>query len=148
MLLKYTLCSLCLLLVLVVPAQKNQKNNLPVSISETIKQDYPEAKDIDWKKKDSLFEVEFELGNPKKDHVLLYNAQGRSVFHRQDLVVDELPAPVLKGVRSNYPGFQIEEIEKVDDRGTLSYMVVVEKEGETWSLVLDPQGSILKKESH
>ncbi len=139
------LTTLFSLFCLWISAQKIQKGSLPAAITEAFASQFPKAADIDWKKKDTLFEVEFELGTPKKDHTAIYNKEAKIVYHQEDLVVDDLPAPVLKSVRSSYPGYEIEEVQKTEIRGVDSYQVAIEKEGEDVKLILDSKGTILEK---
>ncbi|MBL7933334.1 MAG: PepSY-like domain-containing protein [Bacteroidia bacterium] len=126
-------------------AQKIQKNNLPSSVSAAFQEEFPKAIDVEWKKKDSLYHVEFELGSPKKDHEIHYNQQGKIVYHEEDITVDQLPAQVLKEVRTLYPGFQIEEVEKINNRSLITYHMEVEKDSEEWKLRIDEQGKIVDK---
>lgn len=126
-------------------AQKIQKNNLPPAISSAFQEEFSKAVNAEWKKKDSLYEVEFDLGSPKKDHEILYNQNGKIVYHQEDITIDQLPPLVLKEIRTLYPGYQIEDIEKTDNRGLVTYHMEVEKDSEEWKLHVDAQGKVLDK---
>lgn len=139
------LCLFLFAISLMSPAQKVQKANVPAAVSSAFQQEFPKAADIEWKKKDSLYQVEFNLGAPKKDHEVLYNLSGKIVYHEEDIVIDELPPLVLKEIRNLYPGFQIEDIERTENRGVVTYHMEVEKDSEEWKLHLDAEGKVLDK---
>src|SRR5687767_383289 len=90
-------------------AQKISKDKVPSVITQFFQQEFPKASDVEWKKKDSLYEVEFESGPSKKDHTIQFNTKGKIVCHEEGLSIDDLPPAVLKQVRSQFPGFRIED---------------------------------------
>ena len=82
-----------------------QSGAIPTSVSNAFKSEFPNARDVDWDKKQNLYEVEFELN--RLDHEVWYNAEGQVVRHKQELKTRSVPAKVRQSAKKQYKGYRI-----------------------------------------
>ena len=66
---------------------------------------------------------------------------------KTELKAAELPKTVLEYISKNFPGYSIDKIFKVDDKGVISFDVCVNKEKTHEKLFFDKDGKFLRKES-
>lgn len=126
-------------------AQKIPQNQVPSVVLNNFQQNFQNAKDIEWKKKPGYYEVEFEIGRPDKDHEIWYDSTGKVLRHKQEISKKELPAKVMNTLNANYKGYRIKDVKKIDKAGKVTYKLEAKSATDEWDLVLDANGTILKK---
>ncbi|MBO0936382.1 PepSY-like domain-containing protein [Fibrella sp. HMF5335] len=104
-----------------VTAQKLKANQVPAPVQQAFKGKFARATDIDWKKEGNQYKASFDMGDV--DHDVFYNAAGKLVSHSYEIKVAELPAAVQAAAKTNFPKHKLDDPERVETNGTVTYKV-------------------------
>lgn len=128
-------------------AQDNiREKNVPSAIQTSFKNEFPNAKDVEWKMKDGKYKVAFEVNGV--DHFAKYGTDGKLMAKGMKINSSELPAAVSAAVKSSYADRTIDEVYKVDKNGTAHYMVKLNGNPDT-KLLYSADGQLVKdKKDH
>lgn len=126
-------------------AQNIKPSEAPAVVLNAFTSKFPRATDVEWEKKGSHYEVEFETGSGGRDHKMLIDSTGKVIFHKQEIRESDLTEAVKATLTRNFPGYRLDDIEKTENNGILSYKLEVKKGREEWKLVLDAGGKMLEK---
>jgi hypothetical protein len=85
---------------------------------------FPDARDVEWEYSNDVYEVEFEIG--RVDHEALYDAEALLIMYKYDVRTADLPAAVQNAVAADYPGYRIDDAEKVFKGTTIGYSIEIE----------------------
>ncbi len=119
------------------PSQELQKKQL---------KDFPGSREIEWKKSDILYEVEFEIGRfPSRDYKAYYDMADKLIMYSEEISTKDVPAIVKNGALAKYPNFRIEDAEKIVKGKDTFYKLELEKGDYEVKLALDFNGTILKE---
>ena len=120
----------------------------PKEVSDSFKQKYPEATDVEWEKEGDEWDVEFMLGEDEYEAV--FTEAGEWIETEMEVEHADVPAEVFKTLHLNYDEFEIEEIEWMDSPDFKGYEVEVEiEEGEEdvlWEVYILEDGTFVKAE--
>lgn len=97
-----------------------------------------------WDKEGDNYEASFKQKGNEMSVVL--DASGNTVETEVEIEKSELPPAVLEVIKKDFAGYKIEEAAKITANNVVSYEAEVEKGEESFELIFDPQGKILKKE--
>lgn len=123
-------------------AQKVSSKDVPSVILNSFQTKYRNAEDVEWKKKQGYYEVEFEVS--KRDFEIKYSPNGKILAYDEELDTAGIPAAVQATVRAQYPTARIKEAKKKEKDNTTIYKLEIKNpEGKEWDLVLDPAGKVL-----
>lgn len=129
-----------------VHAQGGVPGQPPAAVQAAFAKAYPDAMRVHWKMQGTQYEAEFKTGILLSEHEVWYEADGRMVRHEEEIAASDLPEPVRNAIASEFPGFLIEEAERVTAAGTTSYVVELKmKDRGEWKVAYDPQGRQLEK---
>lgn len=95
------------------------------AINKAFGSQFPAATDIEWKVSNNVYEIEFELN--RIDHEVWYDANANLLMHKQDIALTELPQAVTAAIATDYPGYIVDEAEKVVKGNITGYYVDLEK---------------------
>lgn len=123
-------------------AQKVKSKDVPAEVKNTLQKSYA-VTDADWDNEDGSFEANFELKG--KEMSVLIDAKGNILEAETEIAKNDLPAAVLTSLESNYKDFKIEETARIEANGEVTYEVEVEKKEQTFDLLFDARGKLLKK---
>ncbi|TSA32584.1 MAG: hypothetical protein D4R64_15705 [Porphyromonadaceae bacterium] len=136
---------LTILALLVMFPACAQKKDVPEAVKKAFVSRFAEAKSIKWSSESvTEFEAEFKLnGNEMSAN---FDPQGTWMETESELTASDLPPTVLKSIQTDFNGFKIKEIAKIEtpDQG-ISFEVAIKKAKEQFELVLDGSGKLLKK---
>ncbi|RXG13226.1 putative PepSY-like beta-lactamase-inhibitor [Leeuwenhoekiella aestuarii] len=125
-----------------VHAQDLTPDRVPQAIRASFQQNYAQATDVEWEQEYPGYSVAFEVD--RMDHEIWYDKSGAILKSEQELTVDELPQGVHDALLKAHKDFTIEEVEKLDIKGKITYTVELEK---GWfqerEVVVDATGKIL-----
>ncbi|WBL26734.1 PepSY-like domain-containing protein [Zunongwangia sp. HGR-M22] len=128
-------------------AQEIAQNKVPSVIVNEFNKSFPAARDVEWKLEANQYNVEFELDRDN-DHELSYNKQGKLVKHKEDIAEKDLPNSVIEKIKSEFNGYSIDDLEKVNDNGKIYYHLDLEALfKEDWEITIDDKGSIISKKA-
>lgn len=136
-----------LLLAGAVAAQKLPQSQVPSVIVNNFQKAFPKAADVEWKKKDALYKVEFETGTNKTDHDVWYDATGKLVKHKEEIATSALPAAVQAKIAADFAGYTVKDAEKITEGTKETYKATLKKQPEKWEVVFDAQGNIVSKKA-
>lgn len=93
----------------------------------------------------SLYNVEFEIGW-NTDHEIGYDTEGNIVKHKEGISKSELPKAVQNGIKTNFSGYAIDDLERITDNGKVFYKMELNSlMKEDWDVVMDADGTVLSK---
>jgi hypothetical protein len=141
-----------------VYAQKIKEADVPPSVKEEFKKQFPDVKKAEWEKEDANYEAEFKVSrvamdnsNAKKEEIeksVVFSASGELLETEEEIKVSALPTSVSEYVSKNYAGYKLEEAAKItDNKGAVTYEAEIEKGKEELDLLFDATGAFIKKET-
>lgn len=126
-------------------AQKVKEAEVPATVKDGFKKQYPNSKVSEWEKEGANFEAEFK--HNKVETSVVIDANGTILETEVEIAVKELPAAVSEYITKNYAGYKVEEAAKItDNKGTVTYEAEVEKGKEEFDLIFDSKGGFIKKD--
>jgi uncharacterized membrane protein YkoI len=120
--------------------QRLSAQNTPALVKNTLKARFPNATEVEWEKKQDLFEAEFIQDH--QQYTVLIDAGGSIGMIKQDIHAVELPAPVAEVLRKEYPDYTLDDAERIEKNGQLYYQVELEKGHRERYLVFGADGRI------
>ena len=112
-------------------------------LQQKFKTDFPGAYDIEWKKAAKLYEVEFEI--KRLDYEAYYDEQGNLVMYKHDISQSDLPEAIKTKLKSLYPNYRFDDIEKMVKGTETSYKVEMEKGDMDVKIIIKSDGTIVSK---
>jgi len=114
---------------------------VPSVVLNTFHRGFPEAVEVDWQQRDSLYEVDFEIGD--RDRSALINAAGRIIGEKQEIRLEEIPSKVMSGLNRNFERSDLSDPERVELQGRTLYQLELDKFLFDEAIVLDDEGKII-----
>ena len=105
-------------------SQDIPNSKVPSVVLNTVQAKFGSANNIEWEKKNDLYEAEF-----KKDSIeyaVYIDLAGKLVMYKIDIKENELPAAVSSIVHTEYVGYKIDDAEKIEKDGVTYYEVKLE----------------------
>lgn len=129
-------------LITSVFAQNINQSNIPAVVLNAFKLKFANARDVKWKLEKGNYLVYFEMNN--KDNKLVMSDRGKIVKHEQDLYVSEIPKAVLETIKSRVEFFDVNDADRIEDGGNVSYKVNFEINEKDHDFLIDERGKLLK----
>jgi hypothetical protein len=126
-------------------AQSLSSKQVPAVVLNAFQQKFPKAKDVEWKKKATHFEVSFEMGWKFTDHEVWISPEGEILQHKEDLSSMDLPKAIKEAIKKNYHTFKIDEVVKIYRKTEVFYQVEMEKGREELKRIFQPNGKEIEK---
>ena len=127
-------------------AQKLKDSDIPAAVKSAFTKKFPQAKSVKWSK-ESATEFEAEFKNGSMEQAANFDAAGNWVVTETEIKSSALPANVAKAISTDFPGYKIEEAEKVEKPGQAQFFEVqAEKGKKAFNVQVSSDGKILKKE--
>ena len=122
------------------------ESSVPVAVKNEFIKKYPNARDIEWSKENETeFEAEFKNGS--LEQAANFDTTGNWVVTETKVKKSDLPALVTAAIETDFAGYKIEAIERVEKPNNEDFFeVTVEKDKKKYHVQVSPQGKILKKE--
>ncbi len=116
----------------------------PANVQSAFKAKFPNGKTVKWEKENANeWEAEF------KQHGVEYSAnfsnEGVWKETEHEMKASGLPSAVQSTLNREFPGFKVEEAEKVETPEFIGYEVEIKNGGEVMEVVLNKSGKIIKK---
>ena len=128
-------------------AQKLPAAQVPAPVQAAFSKAFPDAMDVEWRMSGSQYKVEFETGLFFADHEAWYDAAGKVVRHEEEISTSDLPAAVTAAIGSEFPGYRIDDTERITIDGVASYIVELKMKGaQEWKVAYDAAGRQLQKQ--
>ncbi len=131
--------------VVVKQSKAKKKVEVPELVKNAFKAKYPSITKVKWGiEKAGEYEAEFKIN--KAEVSVLYDEKGNILETETEIKTSELPTAVLRSIEKDFAGYKIEEAEKNESKGVITYEVEVEKGKLEYELTYDANGKLLKKE--
>jgi hypothetical protein len=116
------------------------EKRVPSLVQNAFRTKFTDAKDVEWEKNGRLYVVEFEKGAADEDHTVLFDTLGTIVKYKYELATSGLPSPVMNVINTQYQGYEISEVENLEQGGVKYYQVELEKGIKKQHLVFSADG--------
>lgn len=125
-----------------VHAQEIEGRDVPVNAKNSFVKKYS-GKNARWEKEGDKYEATFKKGG--KEISILIDAEGNIVETETEISKKDLPPAILATLMKDYTGYEIEEAAQIDANAATTYEVEVEVGEETFDLIFNTKGKLLKK---
>lgn len=128
-------------------AQKLTHDQVPAAVHTAFSKAFPEAIGVKWKMEGTQYQGDFETGLLRTDHEVWYDATGRLLRHEEDITASDLPAAVSAAIASEFPGYRVDDVERITMNGAVSYVAELKLKGQQeWKVAYDAAGKQLQKQ--
>lgn len=124
-----------------VNAQDLQKSQVPKEVVASFEKSNPDAYDVEWEKHWTGYSVDFEENG--MDREIRYNSSWEIVRMETELMESDLPAAISESIKTNYPGYRIEDAEMQEENGKTTYLIELENMGAEKDVRFDKSGKVL-----
>ena len=140
------LASAALLIGTAASAQHLLPEQVPAPVQKAFDKAFSMPMDVEWDQKGTQYKVEFETGLFFTDHEVWYDATGRMLRHEEEISASDLPAAVTAAINSEFPGYRMDDTERISVDGVVSYVVELKmKDQPEWKVAYDSEGKQLQK---
>ena len=133
-----------LVLVTVIAIAFTTQTKVPQGVLEAFAEKFPGAKNVNWDKENaSEWEAEFKWNGLKYSANFLEDGAWQETEHK--IKESEVPQNVLASLKTNFPGYEIEETEISETPTATLYEFGVKKGGKEMEVAIDKTGKVVKK---
>jgi murein L,D-transpeptidase YafK len=122
-----------------------QIRKIPAEVTEALKQKYPDASNVTWKDKLTVFSANFEMNNEKQEARFTDKGEWKST--EKEITEDGLPGEVKDGLsKSKYADWEIKSVIYIDlPDNKIQYRIQVAKSNvQKKNLLFTSEGQLLK----
>ncbi len=123
-------------------AQDIHPSSVPSVVLNAFQQKYPKALGAEWEMEGDLYNVEFNI--LFQDHDAWFDNTGKLVKLVVDINQNDLPAAVKVALKQQFGGYKVDDIDRIDFNGTVTYKIDLEKGPEDRVVVFDAKGNVLE----
>ena len=141
----YSLLLALALIVTTVATSFAQVRKIPSEVTETFKQKYPEATNVEWRDKLSNFSAVFESENVQYE--ARFNSKGEWQLTENEIEESDLPEAVKDGYdKSKYADWEIGKVDKIElSDGSFQYRVeAIKNDVRKKNLYFNSDGRLVK----
>lgn len=124
-------------------AQKINESDVPANVKNALANSFG-IKSAKWDKENENFEANFK--EKGKETSVVFDATGVILETEVEINKSGLPTAVLEILKKDYADAKIEEVAKIDAKGIITYEVEVAIGEDTFDLIFDTHGKLIKKE--
>lgn len=95
------------------------------NIQTAFNEKFPNATDVEWKVSNNVYEIDFEINHV--DYEAWYDSDANLLMYKYDIANSELPQEVLSAMTNDYPGYVLDESEKVYKGNMIGYYLDLKK---------------------
>ncbi len=115
---------------------------VPKTVLDAFKTKYGDIRSVKWEKDEEGYEAEFKLNSKKTSAV--FNSLGEFIHQETQIKTKDLPIEADQALQNLYPGYRIDEIEKViTASGGEFFELEIEVGDETYEVEVNKDGKIL-----
>ena len=104
---------------------------------------FPNATDIEWRVSKGIYSIDFEINGV--DYEAWYDSKASLLMYKHDIFNNELSPAVASAVASDYPGYIIDEVEKVYKGNINGFYIELDKNKEDIHVFYNEDGSFISK---
>lgn len=114
-------------------------------IQNTLVQLYHDATDVDWEFEDGKWEAEFDIDH--QEFEVRFDQDDQWLETAQELKCRDLPAQIKEKVRSDYPSYRLDDVERIWMSDFEGYRIELEKWRSEITLLVAMDGTIVSAET-
>ena len=116
----------------------------PDAVANAFTKKFPTAKKVRWdRENDTEWEAEFVIG--KKEMSANFDLSGGWLETEGEIKEADIPANVLTVIKSEFPGFEIEEALTLDNIDFSGYEILVESKTSEFEVMISREGELISK---
>jgi len=117
----------------------------PKKVKDAFAKKFPTAKKVKWEKENATeWEAEFKMNNT--EYSANFMADGTWTETEHEIDEKEIPAIVKKALSTNFPVYEMEEVEISETAQGMVYEFEIEKGETEMEVAIDANGKIVKQE--
>jgi hypothetical protein len=126
-----------------VEAQDIPRSEVPSVVANAFQVAFPQATDVEWELQGDQYKVDFEIG--RADHDVWFDKEGKTIKHKEEIAASDLPAAVTTAIRKDFSAYRVEDVEKIEEQGNVSYEMELDGSPTDLKVVFSADGKILRK---
>ena len=133
-----------LVFIAIIAIAFTTQTKAPQVVKEAFAEKFPGAKNVNWDKENaSEWEAEFKWNGLKYSANFLEDGAWQETEHK--IKESEVPQNVLASLKTNFPGYEIEEVEISETPTATLYEFGIEKGEKEVEVAIDKTGKVVKK---
>ena len=125
-------------------AKAGKQVNVPETVKKAFAADYPKVAKVKWSlEKPGEYEAEFDFNRSEMSAV--YNDKGSLLETETEIKRSELPQAVQSALIKDFAGYKLDEFEKAEAKGVITYEMEAKKGKVLYELIFDGNGKQIKK---
>ena len=124
-------------------AQDIPRSEVPSVVANAFQVAFPQATDVEWELQGDQYKVDFEIG--RADHDVWFDKEGKTIKHKEEIAASDLPAAVTIAIRKDFSAYRVEDVEKIEEQGNVSYEMELDGSPTDLKVVFAADGKILRK---
>jgi hypothetical protein len=121
----------------------------PEAVLNTFAAKFPTVVTVKWSiEKPGEYEGEFAIGSVinKTEMSVLIDEKGELLLTESAIKISDLPQAIKLTIEKDFMGYEIEDVEKADTKGIITFEMKAKKDNNVNELVFDESGKLIKKE--
>lgn len=102
-------------------------SQVPQKIVTAFSEDFSNARDVDWEKRETYYEVEFDM-RWGRDHEAWYDFEGNMIYHKEEISNRELPSSIVDIINTEFEGYNVDDADKITEGEEVRYLLSLEAE--------------------
>lgn len=123
-------------------AQKLNSKEVPAAVKASLEKSTG-VKNAKWDKEGTDYEASFKKTG--KETSMVFDEAGTLKETEVEIAKEDLPGEVKSTLKKDFADYKLEEAAQITANGVITYEAEVEKGEQSFELILDAQGNILKK---
>ncbi|MEO5947530.1 MAG: PepSY-like domain-containing protein [Chitinophagaceae bacterium] len=133
---------LSLSIAIISCGQHLKTSQVPSIVQNTLQAKFSTAKEVEWKKKGSLYQAEFDIDTIEYEAQI--DTSGKFLALTKEIKTNELPVAISSAISRELPDYSIDEVTTLETGGIVYYQVELEKKGaKDKKLVYGREGKII-----
>lgn len=105
-----------------------QAKHVPSIVRNVVNTQYPGAHEIKWTRAGNLYEAEVSLAGRGEISARI-DVTGNIILAKEELTIDQLLSPVKVAVARHFPGYVIDDIDRLEINERILYQVELQQNG-------------------
>ncbi|MEX1121200.1 MAG: PepSY-like domain-containing protein [Balneolales bacterium] len=101
------------------------QSQVPQAILTAFSEDFSNARDVEWERKETYYEVEFDT-RWGRDHEAWYDENGNMLYHKEEIPNRELPQLIVDIVNSEFEGYKVDDADKITEGEEVRYLIALD----------------------
>jgi hypothetical protein len=143
---KKTIIFVALALFMIGAFAEEKKVTVHEAVKKVFSAQYPNAAKVEWGlEKTGEYEAEFKLNNT--DMSVVYDEKGTALEIESEIKEAGLPQAIKATLAKDFVGYKINEVEKAEAKGVITFEMEAKKDNKEFELVFDQNGKFLKQKA-